>query len=790
LNNWSFEGRVLTYNAYSNNLYTPWLLASFGTSAATAYIRHVNPDHVCFIGGSGYQPFQWKDNTWYDFKVTYDSQVHRLYFDNELKASWWHPGDSTDIFYLGSGYFGKNFYDIPRVRKYAAIEPSTSIGAEQSNRNPFIISIPIDPPQNMQNYTLLISKSEPEGTFINVSVINATSNTTVPNFSNLSQSSIDLTPLFRNGTTSIRLMGRFSSDNDDTSLLDSWKVAWLAGAPELVREIDPISVLEETPEKDILNISEYFVDIYSDLDPPRYALEYISEPAKVVLEVRGDALDVVYLVDNFTGDFTARLNCTNNYQKVTSSNTFVITVLNVNDAPVWLTEPPDIVLDEDTTYLTNYSLDEHIFDSEGSELEYTFSYCTENLTVELDGDNGIIVVPHENHSGICVLEITATEKDGGRLSAAIEIPVTVLPVNDPPWVMEVVDPIQISEDGVAYLEIESLFNDPDDPDLLYMAAANSKDVNLTILVNYTLLIEPKMNWFGEAMVTLTAMDPKGEKGVVMFELFVVRMNDMPLAFIESRRPEMEFEDGNMEISGWGTDADGTIVQYRWESSLDGYLGNTSRLNLFSVENLSLGRHLLNFSVMDNDGAWSGEINMEVFITAPKLEVVDISIEGEGVEKGGDVPIGVSIANRGTAVARDVKVIFYVDDEMLESHVIYHIFPGEMKSVNSSWKATAGKHNITIEVMDKNNYPVEIKDGFVLDGTIEVRSDDDLFMLILSIGSCLLVLILFLLVSAILRKRRRKKIYRKVRTRVEEANRYGVGIRETEDMLREIDKEFL
>ncbi len=790
MSKWIFEGRVLTYNAYNNNLYTPWLLLSFGSSAATAYLRHVNPNHVCFIGSSGYQPFLWNDDTWYDFKVTYDSQVHRLYFDDDLKASWAHPGDSTSRFYLGSGYFGKNYYDIPRVRKYAAVEPLSSVGPEQGNPGPFIVSVPIEPPGKMQNYSLRITKSETEDTFINVSVVDADSNTTVSGYTNLTNSFIDLTPLFKNGTTSIRLKGWFSSNNDNVPFLDSWKVDWLARPPELLRDIESIQVFEDTPTTGILNISEHFFDIYSDPTPPRYALEYISDPTNIILEIQGHILNVVYLAENFSGNVAARINCTNIYNQVTSSNTFMIRVQDIDDAPLWLSVPPDILMEEDTTYLTNYSLDEHIFDSEGNELEYIFSYCKENLTVELDGDNGIKVVPRENHSGICVLEITATETDGDHLSAAIEIPVTVLPVNDAPWVMEAVDPIQIPEDSVGYLEIGSIFNDPDDPDLLYMAAADSKDVNLTILVNDSLLIEPKMNWFGEAMVALTAMDPQGEKGVLTFDLTVERENDIPLAFIEPRRPEMEYEDGNMEISGWGTDADGAIVQYRWESSLDGHLGNTSSLNLFSIENLSLGRHLLNFSVMDNDGAWSEERIMEIFIKAPKLEVVDISIKGEGVDEGGDVPIGVSIANRGTAVARDVKVVFYVDDEVLESHVIYHIFPGEIKSVNSSWRATLGKHNITIEVMDKNNYPVMIKDGFALDETIKVESDDDLFMLLLSIGSCFLALVSFLLVSALLRKRRRKRIYRKVRRRVEEANRYGVGVRETEDMLGEIDKEFL
>ena len=253
---------------------------------------------------------------------------------------------------------------------------------------------------------------------------------------------------------------------------------------------------------------------------------------------------------------------------------------------------------------------------------------------------------------------------------------------------------------------------------------------------------------------------------------------------------MEYGDGNMEISGRGMDTDGVIVEYRWESSVDGYLGKTSSLNLFTVGNISMGRHRINFSVMDNDGAWSRERIMDIFVTAPKLEIVDIAIRGKGVEEGDGVPMGVSIVNRGTAEARDVKVIFYVDDEVLESHVIFHIFPGEIRSVNSSWKAAAGKHNITIEVLDSNNYPVVIGNGIVQDETIEVESSDDFFLLVVSVIACLLVLILFLRLSALLRKRRRRKIYLKIQERMKEANRFGVGFRETEDMLSEIDKEYL
>ena len=790
MNKWVYEGKILSNNEFNNGAYTRWDLAAFGSSSVTAGFRHSNYSHICYVGSSGYKPFTWYDDTWMEFRLTYDGAVYRLSFDGTERASWVKEGDSASSFYLGSGYFGKHYYDLPRVRKYAAVEPSTRFGPEQKNPGPFVVSVPIEPPQKMQNCTLLISKTEPEDSPINVSVIDAASNTTVPGYSNLSESCIDLKPLFDNGTTSIRLKACFALNYENISFLDSWKVGWLARPPELLREINPISVFEETPANGILNISEHFLDIYSDLELPRYALQYISDPTNIILEIDGHILNVVHLAENYSGNVAVRINCTNIYDQVTSSNAFMIRVQDIDDAPVWLSAPPEIVMNEDTTYLTNYSLDEHIFDSEGNQLEYTFSYCTENLTVELDGNNGMIVVPRENHSGICILEITATEKDGDRLSTAMEIPIVILPVNDPPWVMEAVDPIHIREDNVGYLEIDPIFSDPDDADLLYMAAADRKNIDLVILMNDSLRIKPKSNWSGRANITISAMDPHGEKGVLTFGLFVDRENDIPLAFIEPRTAEMEYGDGNMEISGRGMDTDGVIVEYRWESSVDGYLGKTSSLNLFTVGNISMGRHRINFSVMDNDGAWSRERIMDIFVTAPKLEIVDIAIRGKGVEEGDGVPMGVSIVNRGTAEARDVKVIFYVDDEVLESHVIFHIFPGEIRSVNSSWKAAAGKHNITIEVWDSNDYPVEIGDGFVLDETIEVESNDDLFLFAVSVGACLLVLILFFVISVLLRKRRRRKIYQKIQERMEEANRFGVGIRETEDMLGEIDREYL
>jgi PKD repeat protein len=53
--------------------------------------------------------------------------------------------------------------------------------------------------------------------------------------------------------------------------------------------------------------------------------------------------------------------------------------------------------------------------------------------------------------------------------------------------------------------------------------------------------------------------------------------------------------------GSGSDSDGAIVAYLWDSSIDGEIGTEED---FSSSGLSLGHHAITFLVQDNDGAWS------------------------------------------------------------------------------------------------------------------------------------------------------------------------------------------
>lgn len=89
------------------------------------------------------------------------------------------------------------------------------------------------------------------------------------------------------------------------------------------------------------------------------------------------------------------------------------------------------------------------------------------------------------------------------------------------------------------------------------------------------------------------------------------VNDPPVASIDYIYPDASTEGQSVSFKGTGTDPDGTIRSYKWRSSLNGELGSSST---FSTSSLSIGKHTIYFSVMDNAGAWSQEVNKQISVS--------------------------------------------------------------------------------------------------------------------------------------------------------------------------------
>jgi N-acetylneuraminic acid mutarotase len=75
------------------------------------------------------------------------------------------------------------------------------------------------------------------------------------------------------------------------------------------------------------------------------------------------------------------------------------------------------------------------------------------------------------------------------------------------------------------------------------------------------------------------------------------------------------------FTGSGSDSDGTIIAYKWRSSINGTIGNSAS---FAISTLGVGTHTIYFSVEDNAGQWSPEATAVVTVNATPTPPTPIS----------------------------------------------------------------------------------------------------------------------------------------------------------------------
>jgi hypothetical protein len=108
----------------------------------------------------------------------------------------------------------------------------------------------------------------------------------------------------------------------------------------------------------------------------------------------------------------------------------------------------------------------------------------------------------------------------------------------------------------------------------------------------------------------------GSNGLVIIEI----ITEKPTAIIDNILPNPANEGEEVWFYGNGTD-DGTITEYYWNSSIDGFLSHEKS---FSLSNLSNGTHTIYFKVKDNNNTWSDEVSAILTINGiPKAKIDEI-----------------------------------------------------------------------------------------------------------------------------------------------------------------------
>lgn len=122
-------------------------------------------------------------------------------------------------------------------------------------------------------------------------------------------------------------------------------------------------------------------------------------------------------------------------------------------------------------------------------------------------------------------------------------------------------------------------------------------------------------------------------------------NEPPEANITSISSEVVAEGEMVTFTGQGTDADGEVVGYRWRSDLDGELSQSAT---FQTDSLSVGPHVIDFIVQDNNDTWSSAVHASVTVVpasgSSSMPMVVFNASPSTIELGGSATLNWSVSN--------------------------------------------------------------------------------------------------------------------------------------------------
>jgi hypothetical protein len=237
------------------------------------------------------------------------------------------------------------------------------------------------------------------------------------------------------------------------------------------------------------------------------------------------------------------------------SQSFKITVEEVNDPPVF-TSTPILIAVEDSLYSYTYTASD--VDNADSTLVYAVKQSTGWLI--FDGKNKISGTPTNDHVGDNPIIVTATD---GMTIVEQSYTITVLNTNDPPLIASISSQT-INED--VPLGINVVISDVDGDTLILGASADTSGINF-IFENDLIKIVPVDHWNGQSLITVSVNDGTASAQTA-FSLTVTPVQDPPLTFdwISAASDTIDISQSNLADTyelKWSVseDVDGETIDY-------------------------------------------------------------------------------------------------------------------------------------------------------------------------------------------------------------------------------------
>lgn len=402
-------------------------------------------------------------------------------------------------------------------------------------------------------------------------------------------------------------------------------------------------------------------------------------------------------VANASGSTTITVNVTDG--EFTSSQTFSVTVLSVNDVPT-VSSTAIVDATEDAAYSQNIS---GLFaDVDGDDLSFTLESNPEWLSI----DNGSLVgTPTNDDVGSATFFITADDGAGG--SVRQEYSINVANTNDAPIVATEAADINATEDVLlSSLISSSVFSDVDGDDLTLSASFTGATWLTFDATNNRFTGTPGNDDVGTVNITLTATDPDGASVSDNIVLTVANVNDTPTDLEVSALTVEENTETGTSIGSLSTvDIDaGDSFTYSLVSG-----SGSDNNDLFSISN---GELVTNGDIdFESNATLSVRIQTEDAAGATFAKVFTVSVSN--VNEAPTALAASSLAideNAGTDA--EVGTLSSTDPDNGDTFT-YSLVSGTGDTDNSNFSISSGK------LVAKNSLNFEAKSTY----TVRVKTED-------------------------------------------------------------------
>lgn len=363
-------------------------------------------------------------------------------------------------------------------------------------------------------------------------------------------------------------------------------------------------------------------------DPDNDELEYYSvnnTHISVIIDENGTV--IFHPEENWSGAEKFKMVSEDPYNETAEINVKLL-VKEVNDAPVPLKNYLNVTVKEDE-YIT-INLTDYFYDSDDEILNYTSERNYMTLFKVLENNTAKIGPMFENWYGEETFFIIASDKNNE--TAKIEVNITVLPVNDAPFVIRFVRNITLSEDDMKSLNLSTIFDDADGDELNYTFSGNKMiEVNIS---GDIITLRGQKNWYGRETIIITASDPYGASTSTQINITVMSVNDAPEIISVDYSPKKGKGKTEVIITVKCRDIDSETVIVRLIIGENTYdmkwiSGNTSEESIYQYKiKLDEGKYIFYVSVDDGDKIVHSkkyDIRIEEAERSPVMVYISIAI---------------------------------------------------------------------------------------------------------------------------------------------------------------------